>query len=69
MGPERYVFRKDSHTSERHRINVLPIIPERHIGLTEANGIFPLSNTIVNLKISLGDALRGVQKRREKGRG
>ena len=68
MGPVRYVI-KDSHTSERHRINVLPIIRERHIGLTEANGVFPLSNTIVNLKFLLGDALRGDQKRRDKERG
>jgi hypothetical protein len=54
----KYVRRRHSHTSECHRVDVLPIIRERHIGLTEADGVLAPRNTIVNLKLLLGDALR-----------
>jgi hypothetical protein len=58
-------LRSIQHTSERHRIYVFPIIRERHIGLTEANGVLALGNTIINLEILLGNALREVENRNE----
>jgi hypothetical protein len=47
--------------SERHRVDVLPIIRERHKLLTEANGVLARWNTIINFEVFLGNALRGIR--------
>jgi hypothetical protein len=61
--------RKILRTGECHRVDVLPIVRERHKRLAEANGVLAGRDAIINLEFLLGDALRGirnaVRKKRE----
>ena len=50
------------HTSERHGVDVLPVVCERHVGLAKANGVFALGNTVIDLEVLLRDALEEGQK-------
>jgi hypothetical protein len=45
------------HTRERHGVDILPVICERHVGLAKANGVFALGDTVIDLKVLFGDAL------------
>ena len=45
------------HTGERHGVDILSVVCERHVGLAEANGIFALGNTVIDLELLFGNAL------------
>jgi hypothetical protein len=55
-------------TSERHRVDVLPIVCERHKSLAEANGVFAGCDAIINLEFFLGYTLRGIRNAVKKKR-
>jgi len=53
--------------SECHRVDVLPVIRERHKLLAEADGVLARCDAIINLEIFFGDALRGVRNALREG--
>jgi hypothetical protein len=68
-----YVLEVTVRTRERHGVDVLPIIRERHKRLAKANGVLARCDAIINLEFFLRDALRGnrnaVRKEWESGTG
>lgn len=44
-------------TGQSDRVDVLPVVHESHVGLSEADGILSLGDTVEHLELFLRDAL------------
>jgi hypothetical protein len=47
------------HTIQSEGVDVFAVVWPSHIFLPETNGVFALGDTVENLEVSLGHALRG----------
>jgi hypothetical protein len=67
--PNAYSGDTPHHTGERHGVNVLPVVRERHVRLAEANGVLALRNASIDFKSFLGNALKGSEQNGEGKKG
>jgi hypothetical protein len=65
-----YIRKNPLRTGQRHGVDILPVIRERHVRLAEPDGVFSRRDTIIYFEIFLGNALKSDEKngRKEEGK-